>query len=264
MNLELEVVQKLGRDLSKAAVTLSLDEVRFLVDAYYIMQKDRIRSSNQVRALGENQEPHEVLRWLAEQSTTLENQIKRALDKWTDGQEMGKWCKGITGLGPVITAGLLAHIDITKAPTVGHIWRFGGLDPTSKWKKGEKRPWNASLKVILWKLGQSFVKVSNNENDVYGKVYAARKAYEIEKNARLEYKAQAEAILASKKIGKETTAYEHYSLGMLPPAHIQQRAERYAVKLFLSHFHEKAYWLEYGIAPPLPYPIAMLSHAHKK
>jgi hypothetical protein len=43
---------------------------------------------------------------------------------------------------------LLARIDIVKAPTAGHIWRYAGLDPTVRWNKGEKRPWNAGLKVL--------------------------------------------------------------------------------------------------------------------
>lgn len=57
-------------------------------------------------------------------------------------------CNSIHGIGPVISAGLLAHIDIHRAVTVGHIWRFAGLDPSVKWLKKTKRPWNAGLKVL--------------------------------------------------------------------------------------------------------------------
>ena len=53
-------------------------EARFLVDSYYIMQDDRKRAHNQVRAMAA--EPHTTLAWLAEQSSDLELQIKRALD----------------------------------------------------------------------------------------------------------------------------------------------------------------------------------------
>ena len=38
---------RLTRDLKNAARTLSDAEARFLVDAYYMMQRDRIRASNQ-------------------------------------------------------------------------------------------------------------------------------------------------------------------------------------------------------------------------
>ena len=171
--MELESVVALSRDLRKAAATLSDLEARYLVDAYYQMQDQRIRADNQLRSMGE--EPHDVLVWYGRQSETLENQVKGALDVYSKHHPVGPWLRSVKGVGPVIAAGLLAHIDITKAPTVGHIWRYSGLDPTSKWGKGEKRPWNASLKVVCWKLGESFVKVSGKEDAYYGHIYRQRK-----------------------------------------------------------------------------------------
>jgi hypothetical protein len=41
------------------------------------------------------------------------------------------------------------------------------------------------------------------------------------------------------------------------------RARRYAVKLFLSGYHEAAYRLHYGTVPPEPYAIDILGHAHE-
>jgi hypothetical protein len=259
-----EPLKRLSKDLAKTAVDLSLQEVGYLVDAYYIMQESRIRSAAQIREMEEGEEPHNVLDWFHAQAEMLENQVKRALDKWTDAQPLGIWCKSICGIGPVISAGLLAHIDITKAPTAGHIWRFAGLDPTTKWEKKTKRPYNATLKTLCtFKLGESFVKVQNNDKDVYGKLYAQRKKLEQERNERLEFKDQAETILKTKNIDKKTDAYKAYVVGKLPPAHIHARARRYAVKIFLSHYHQVAYKMHYGVDAPAPYPIAILGHAHK-
>ncbi len=261
--IAIEPIARLTRDLASASVTLSKDEARYLVDAYYTMQDNRIRSDAQVRALGESEEPHTVIAWLADQDRTLENQIKRALDKWTDSQHMGRWAKSICGIGPVISAGLLAHIDISKCPTAGHIWRFAGLDPTLEWKKGQKRPFNASLKTLCaFKLGESFVKVQANANDVYGKLYVQRKQIEQANNEAGKFAEQAAKILASRNIGKTTDAYKAYSAGKLPPAQIHARARRWAVKIFLSHYHAEAYREHFGTEPPLPYPIAVLGHAH--
>lgn len=285
--MELDTITKLTKDLKQAAKVLTKQEARYLVDTYYQLQDYRISTASQVRSIDypvkfdENgkkiklteeekeelnklpKEPHEVLDWFLDNAEMLENQIKKALDAFSDGDEVGLWLKSICGIGPVIAAGLMAHIDITKAPTAGHIWAFAGLDPTKTWEKSQVRPWNAKLKVLCWKAGQSFVKVSNNENDVYGKIYKQRKAYEQEKNEAGEYKSQADAILLNKKIGKDTDAYKSYSQGKLPPAHIQARAERYAVKIFLSHLHEIWYKKHYGVNPPAPFAIAILGHAHK-
>ena len=143
------------------------------------------------------------------------------------------------------------------------MWRFAGLDPTLTWEKGQKRPFNAALKVLAFKIGESFVKVQNNDKDVYGKLFVQRKAFEAARNERGELADQAVAKLAKFKIGKDTDAYKAYSVGKLPPAHIHARARRWTVKLLLAHTWEEMYRRHYGKAPPLPYPVSHLGHAHK-
>jgi len=49
--------------------------------------------------------------------------------------------------------------------------------------------------------------------------------------------------------------------GKLPPAHIHARVKRWAVKLFLAHYHHVAWTLAIGAPPPKPYVIAVLGHA---
>ncbi len=257
---DLTVVKKLTKDLKLAAKKLSDDEARFLVDTYYQLQEDRKRGENQVRSMQETGEPNEVLTWFAEQSAPMEQQILTALIKYTDEHPIAAWLKEIHGVGAVLAAGLIAHIDITKSPTVGHIWRFAGLDPTSKWGKGQKRPWNAQLKVLCWKIGQSIMKSSNSLQSVYGPIYRKRKQYELDRNNRGDNKDL--ALELAPKFGKTTEAYGHLMGGKLPPAQIDARARRYAVKLLLSDLHAHWYQMEYGVPPPKPYPIAVLGHAH--
>ncbi len=95
---------------------------------------------------------------------------------------MGKWAMEQCGIGPVLSAGLLVHLEIEQAPTAGHLWSYAGFDPTREWKKGEKRPFNAKLKTLCFKIGESFVKVKSREQDVYGKIYKERKALEMSRN----------------------------------------------------------------------------------
>jgi hypothetical protein len=258
--LDQEAVQRLSKDLREAARTLSDQEVRFLVDGYYSMQKQRIVQDNRRRAMAD--EPHAVLDWFSSNAMFMENQVKAALDRYSSAHPMGAWTRGIVGIGPVIAAGLLAHIDIKAAPTVGHIWRFAGLDPTLKWGKGQKRPYNAGLKVLCWKLGESFKKFSGHEGCVYGHLYLQRKRYEIARDQRGEHAELCKSDLAAR--GPRMTAEQraHYERGRLPPGRLDLRATRYAVKQFLSDLHGEWYRHEYGREPPLPYPIAILGHAH--
>jgi hypothetical protein len=51
--------------------------------------------------------------------------------------------------------------------------------------------------------------------------------------------------------------------GQLPDFNIDARARRYAVKIFLSHLHAILFWDFYGKAPPKPFAIPILGHAHE-
>lgn len=263
--IELKALNKLKRDIKNAGTTLSKEEARYLVDLYYQMQEYRKASDNQVRQLQkeDNKEPHETLAFFANNFRTLERNIKSVLQVYAESKPIGQWMLSICGIGPVISAGLMANIDITKVQTAGQIQAFAGLDPTREWHKGEKRPYNARLKTLCWKIGQCFIKVQNNEEDVYGKIFAIRKAYEIERNEKGELADQAKAKLERFNIKKTTDAYKWYSQGKLPPAHINQRASRYAVKIFLSHLFSVWYEMEHKEKPPKPYAIAILNHAHE-
>ena len=111
------------------------------------------------------------------------------------------------------------------------------------------------------KVGESFVKVSSNENDFYGKLYLQRKDAEIAGNEAGKFADQAAAKLERFNIGKTTEAYKWYSGGKLPPAHVHARAKRWAVKLFLAHYQFVAFREEFGFDPPKPYVLDILGHA---
>lgn len=259
---EVESVRRLTKDLRLAAERLSDAEARYLVDLYYTTQKNRIRANNQIRAGSESGEPNELLSWVAGNFDVTEQGCKSALHAYAKTRQAGRWMLGIHGIGPVIAAGMLAHIDIERAPTVGHIWRFAGLDPTVRWERKTKRPWNADLKVLCWKAGKSFVMLRGSKNDVYGKLYEQRKAYEVERNEAGLYADQAEASLREKNYGRETDARKHYEAGHLPPARIDARARRWTVKLFLAHVHHVMFESHFGEPPPKPYVLEHKGHAH--
>lgn len=259
------IMEKMSKDIKEAVKTLDRNSARYLVDLYYQVQDYRKASYNQVRKLTKEEElePDSMLEYVAQNFEMLEGEIKKALKIYVQQQPIGQWLLSIAGIGEVLAAGLIANIDINKCETAGAIWRFAGLDPTMEWNKGEIRPFNARLKTLCWKIGESFVKVSNNDKDFYGKIYKERKEYEQVKNDAGEYAEQAREKLEKYKIGKDTEAYKYYSIGQLPPAHIQSRAKRYAVKIFLSHLFDVWYRLERGQEPPKPYALAILGHAHE-
>lgn len=242
-------------DIAEAIRDLSPAEVRFLVDSYYAIQDYRMQAANQARALTASAEPNRLTGWMFGQFEFLEKQVRAVLDAYSASKAVGRWARANVGIGPVLSSGLLAHIDISKAPTVGHIWSFAGLNPAAVWAKGEKRPWNARLKVLCWKIGQSMMKCSGRDDCLYGKLWRKRKDLEIARNEAGSFAGQAKAVLEKKKIGKDTEARKHYEAGHLPPGHIEARAERWAVKIFLAHWHEAAFVDAYHKLPPKPYVL---------
>lgn len=256
-----EVVDfRLSRDLKKAAQELTQGQARYLVDFYYQLQDFRIQAEHQQRTAEAAQEPAAFVGWLAGSAKQWEAAIRRALDVYSDQQLAGRWAKSQVGIGPVLAAGLLAHVTPANIPTAGKLWAFAGLAPGQVWGKGQKRPWNARLKVLCWKIGESFVKQSGRPDCFYGRLWAVRKQLEIERNERGEFAEQARLALTVKRFGEDTVARQWYSQGKLPPAHLHARAKRWAVKLFLAHYQHVAWQAEFGTPPPKPYVISVLGH----
>ena len=258
---------KLDRDLVKAlksqALVLTRSDIRYLVDLYYQLQHLRCGADNQKRS--QPQEPTELIEWVATQARVFEANIKRALDAWTKTHAPSIWARSVKGIGPVLAAGLAAHIDLKIATNVSKIWRFAGLDPTIVWKKKQKRPYNARLKVLCWKIGDSFVKLSNTKS-YYGILYRERKKLEVERNETGEFAAQAENALKAQK-NLSAAQKKTYADGKLPPSRLDLRARRYAVKLFLSHYFEVSYEDQHHMPPPRPWIVEQghskyVSHKH--
>ncbi len=247
------------RAIKAKRLSISESDIRYIVDTYYSIQRLRIALGNKVFA--SKDEPAELSSWFEAQFIVLETQAKRALSAWVKTDPVAEWATSMTGVGPITAAALRAMIDIKRAPHPASIWRFAGLDPTLEWKRGEKRPYNARLKVVCWRLGDVFVKQSNNPASYYGQVYKARKAYEIARNERGDFKERAQQMLKDHK-GWSKENKKLLEEGKLPKFLLDLRARRYAVKRFLAHYWETAYRNEYNDEPPPPYVVAKLGHTH--
>ncbi len=278
-----EAFVKLSRDLKQAARHLSRGNARWMIDQYYTIQDERIRSASQGRANASAAEPKELIDWVFDTMRRFESAIQGALGEYAQQYKVGQWMMAQYGIGPVLAAACLAHLEIEGRPTVGAFWRFAGLDPTSKWEKKTKRPWNAQLKSILvFKMGECFVKFHGREKCYYGKLWKQQKDKLWLQNIAGEFSETAQADVANKKYKDTTQALKwvrgDYSvksveawlaagkgekppvavdLGvgtpMLPPAQIHARARRWTVKLFLSHLHHVMHHDWYGVDPPAPY-----------
>jgi len=253
-------IPKPGKEVVLEAAKLSNAEARFLVSNYYDAQEARKREDMQLRHLGENPEQASVklLQWTADSNAVIEKAVLSALGKFAKASAVGRWMLAQHGVGPVIAAGLLAHIDIEQAPTVGHIWRFAGLDPTRKWEKGQKRPYNAALKQLTYHIGECFKRSSGSADSIYGRLYQQRKEYVVAKNERGDNAERAKTFRTNSKEVRAVLA-----TGKLPAGNLDRQAANYAAKIFLSHVHAIMYFDRYGKPPAKPFAIAIMGHAHE-
>ena len=252
----------LSRDVRTLSANLDANSTRLIVDAYYTLQENRMAFAAQSRELQKIESPHELVAFLSYNLQIMEKALKYPLQKFAESSVAGEWAISQYGIGPVLAAGLGAHIDITKAPTAGSVWRYAGLDPTQKWEKGQKRPYNAELKTLCWKIGQSFMKFSGKEQCFYGQLYKQDKARRVAKNEAGDYADFAKEILGTKNFKANQTRAKLES-GTLSDAQIDAQARRFAVKIFLSHYHAVAFQAHHGEPAPRPYIIAHGDHVHE-
>jgi hypothetical protein len=250
-------IPKPNKEVVFNAAKLNDAEARALVVNYYQSQEMRKSADMQIRHLGEKASVPQ-LQYTADSFAIVEQQVARMLAKYAEGSAVGRWCLRQHGVGPVITAGLLAHLDIKQAPTVGHFWRFAGQDPSAKWEKGQKRPYNAQLKQLCFYLGECFKRTSNHPDSVYGAIYRSRKALLVERN---ENGFNAERAKTYKTMSAEVR--KKLAEGKLPDGNLDRQACNYTAKMFLSHLHAVMHFDHYGKAPPKPFAISILGHAHE-
>ena len=280
-----ETTSALMRDLRKQMSEVSSETAAFLVNVYYQSQHARIQNNNREAALVKDGHTHlEHVRLLSAINGNLEDEVKLWLDTYSLSTGPGRWLRSQIGIGPVIAAGLLAYLDITKAQYVSSFWQFAGLAPGQRKKAGVKINYNPQLKTLCFKLGESFIKVSNNPNSIYGAIYQQRKNYEWGKNLRGEYASTIGTL--GYAFDKETESYKwttgkfkgyrETSLGlagvpaegesegvkMLPPMSITKRAARYAVKRLLSDLWVVMYKDHYktDTVPSLPWVNTHTEH----
>jgi hypothetical protein len=242
-----------------SAAKLSNHEARFIVSDYYFCQEMRKRTDMQMRHLGENVTDANVriLGWTSHVASEWEMTVQKMLAKYAEASSVGQWMLAQYGVGPVIAAGMLAHLDIERAPTAGHFWSFSGLNPAQKWEKGQKRPYCAAMKQLCFHFGECVKRTSGAEESFYGKLYRERKALIV---ARNEEGYNAERAKTFKTASAEVR--KQLAEGMLPAGNLDRQACNYAAKIFLSHLHAVMFFDRYKLSAPMPYSIAMLKHVH--
>lgn len=252
---------KPDREKLLLAKNLTNRELRFFAANYHMHQEMRKRVDMQLRHLGDKEEhPLISLEKQGDAYALWENIQKEIMKKHAEGHPVGRWMMEQMGVGEVLAGELLAHLGGEEVhDTVGHWWSFAGLNPEKKWERGEKRPYNAQLKQTTFHLGECFKRVSNHPDAYYGALYRQKKAEVELRNERGGFADKAASFVMREPAKQKKIR----ASGQVPPFYLDRWACRWVVKIFLSHVHALMYWNAYGKAPPKPFAISVLGHAHE-
>jgi hypothetical protein len=223
--------------------------VRALVEVYYDIQEVRIRSFNRLRQIGE------VKGVSPKHLKLLEQEIKLYIQAQIKGHPLTVYLRGIRGIGPILAGGLISYFDVHKAPHISSFWKYAGLSVEEnravRRKRGEKTDYNPTVKVLMWKIADSFIK---QRTPFYRDIYDNAKTEENKKlNNPLENPQNCPIYNECVKRLKKTKT----------PAckmHIHRRACRRMVKRFLSDLW--VFWRNLEHLPVSePYAVAILHHS---
>ncbi len=245
------------------------EEIRYLVESYYDIQKLRIETYNRIvsyvmnnsQKLFENQYAHankpsiiaelivegkieypdeiENIVWLHNNLYEIEKNLVKRLDEITKDHPLRlHFLDRIRGIGPVLAAALIGWLSpIERFPNISKLWAYCGLAPGQKRRKGEKVNYNPKLKSLMWKIATSFEK-QPSEKSRYRRLYEYKKEY-----------------LMNRKDLK--SALERGEKGA--KLHIRLLALRFTVKRFLADL-----WVEWrkleGLPITKPYAHEKLGH----
>ena len=199
------------------------------------IQRQRIQSGNRRSAVerGASQGGQELAAYLETWYAGIEEQLAGQIATAAFAHPAYDWLIRVKGIGPGLTASLLAHIDIERAPTISALWRYAGMGvvegQAERRTVGEKLHYNNELKRVCYLIGTSMIRASSPYRAEYDE-------------AKVRYETQR----------PDWT-----------PAHRHHAARRKMVKLFLSHL-----WLVWrvkvGLPISQPYAFDLLHHGDWK
>ena len=138
---------KLDRDLFPRAEDLTFDqlqsvlgELKFLIKLYQDNQKTRIGTGNRAGSKERKGETAHLVRFFEDELYTLEKEVAKVIKYYVRNEPTGvaKWLLAHSGIKEMTAASWMVGVDIHRATTPSHIYRYCGMDPNMKWMSQEQ------------------------------------------------------------------------------------------------------------------------------
>lgn len=130
----LRVSKQLKSEMRKIS-NPSREEIKMLINLYYQIQDSRKALREQIRSI-ENDDTKKanviVLDWCLKNFAILETGINGFLQSMCEQTEVGRWLLQITGIGPVLAAGLMAYFDVKGKHYASQFISYAGLNDNNR------------------------------------------------------------------------------------------------------------------------------------
>lgn len=154
----------------------SKESLKCLVSFYYQYQGQRIANDDRIRKISKgmnkngNEDSMLALKYLADSNREMEKQLKAMLGAYSVTTKVGKWLNDIVGIGPCISAGLLAYFNISEnMRSCQSFYNYAGLNDNN----------------IPWLSKDDIKKVMNKADEIISARVEERKAaYETFQNPK--------------------------------------------------------------------------------
>lgn len=251
----------------------NLDLLKTLIDLRdRVLQKERIAWNNRLAAIkngADTGSPEEVerLTFYMERFGELEKLATEDIQKYVKDLVIVEYMCWVKGIGPILAAKVIAHIDIDEPDTVSAMWRYCGYSVVNSgeyvYPCGHEQPSNGNGPVDA----STLCATCNARPVMQGKAERPTKGERLHYNARLKSACflVAESLVRTGSPYREIydKAKEYYELNRPSwnKMHIHRASQRKMVKVWLAHL-----WLVWRTIEGLPadpaYPDAILNHSH--
>lgn len=260
--------------LLKKVRTRTPEQDAFLktVRQYQAFQKMRVSLSNQIKAMTRQEliskeQEDEFVADLVKPWVKIHDQVITAAAKQLKGVPIYEgWLKHVRGIGPKLAVQFIALIQpIGDFPNVAKLWAYAGYavgddGRAVRRQAGKQSRWNPDLKKLGFQAGDCWIKLKRTDKetgellDDGGPFRVLFDRYKLKDRA-----AHPEKMPLLNKAGKQEVDRSGKLRWKYNDAHINNRARRYAIKIFLALLWQA--WREMeGLPTPGPYAVEHLDH----
>lgn len=249
---------------------LSPNDMKFIAQSYNILNRLKRYQTNKLKNMIYKKEHlHSVLPSFHIPIDNMVNSYKKFFELYAGSSITTQWLSTIPFVGPVSIFFIMAYggqyIINNRYKTAGGLWRYYGLDPEMSTKEKSKQyiRINPGIRDSFYYIRS---RMRAGKMGIYSDLYKLRLDFEIKRNqegGNLPY-------LLSKKekfiLYRTVPDFIESMLvkGELPYKHLRSRAEKYALKVLLAHFHHVLYYESHGRLPPFPYYLDCLGERFLK